>query len=186
MKLTLTQLSNALGIGSVRALSWLAPLNDAMEEFGIDSTAQVAAFLAQVGHESGRLVYVKEIWGPSQCPWQLRYEGRADLGNTELGDGKRFMGRGLIQITGRTNYRECGKALGVDFEANPQWLELPRYAARSAGWYWESHGCNVPAEVGNIRAVTRIINGGYNGLDDRIDLYNKAKLALVDTESTLA
>jgi putative chitinase len=184
--ITLSQLSNAMGVNSVRALPWLAPLNDAMAEFGINTPAQVAAFLAQVGHESGRLVYVKEIWGPTQCPWQAKYEGRKDLGNIQVGDGKRYMGRGLIQITGRANYQECSKALGIDFEANPEMLEQPRYAARSAAWFWDSHGCATPAEAGNIRAVTRIINGGYNGLDDRIALFNKAKLALADNQSTIA
>lgn len=172
------QLSAGLGVNLARVLPWVEPINNAMTEFGITTSAQVSAFIAQIGHESGRLQFVREIWNPKQCPWQAKYEGRADLGNNQAGDGKRYMGRGLIQITGRHNYQECGDALGVDFVAHPELLEVPTYAARSAAWFWVSHGCNAVADAGNFRAVTRIINGGYNGYDDRLALLQSVNTAL--------
>ncbi|WP_456027277.1 glycoside hydrolase family 19 protein, partial [Pseudomonas capeferrum] len=92
-------------------------LNTAMNRYGIVGTARVAAFIAQVGHESGQLRYVREIWGPTAQ--QLTYEGRADLGNTVKGDGSKYHGRGLIQITGRANYAACGEALGLDLINKP-------------------------------------------------------------------
>lgn len=174
--ITAQQLVKAYGIKRATADIWVAPLNSAMDKFGITSPVQVAAFLAQVGHESGRLRYVRELWNTTQCPWQAKYEGRADLGNTQVGDGKRYMGRGLIQITGRANYADCSLALGIDCVSHPELLERPDNAAMSAAWFWAAHGCNAVA--GNFRAVTRIINGGYNGLDDRLALLQSTNSAL--------
>lgn len=138
-------------------------------------------FLSQTGHESGGGRYVAELWGPT--PAQLRYEGRADLGNSQPGDGQRFKGRGLIQITGRANYtsvRERLRAAGIDdvpdFVARPEALEAPRWAALSAGDYWSMRGINAFAD--DLERATRAVNGGLNGLDDRRARWEKAKAVL--------
>jgi putative chitinase len=148
------------------------PLEQTFEEFAIDTPLRQAAFLAQIAHESGELRYVQEIWGPT--PTQLRYEGRRGLGNVYPGDGYRFMGRGLIQITGRANYEACGEALDLDLLGSPELLEEPLHAARSAGWYWDWRGINIPADVGDFERVTRLVNGGLNGFSDRIRYYERA------------
>lgn len=176
--ITAQQLAAAVGCPAERAAKWADALNTAMERYDINTPERQAAFLAQVGHESGRLIYVREIWNPAQCPWQAKYEGRADLGNVHPGDGARFKGRGLIQITGRANYRACGAALGEDLEDRPELLEQPIFAAMSAAWFWKAHGCNELADGGSFRAITRVINGGFNGLDDRLALWETAKGAL--------
>lgn len=145
----------------------------------ISTPARIAAFLAQVGHESGQLRYVRELWGPT--PAQRGYEGRSDLGNTQPGDGKRYLGRGLIQITGRANYRACGIALGLDLEAQPELLETPAHAAVSAAWFWLTNGLNRFADQETDTAfvqLTRRINGGTNGLDDRRVLWLRARAVL--------
>lgn len=147
-----------------------------MALYGIDSPARQAAFIAQVGHESGRLVYVRELWGPT--PVQRRYEGRKDLGNTNPGDGFRYRGRGLIQVTGRTNYARCGAALGIDLVDAPALLERPDNAALSAAWFWTSRGLSELADTGDFERITRRINGGLNGLNDRLKLWKSARLAL--------
>ncbi len=147
-------------------------LNAAMNRYGIVGAARVAAFIAQVGHESGQLRYVREIWGPTAQ--QAGYEGRADLGNTVKGDGSKYRGRGLIQITGRANYAACGEALGLDLINKPELLELPQHAAMSAAWFWSTKGLNTLADLGEFVKITRRINGGVNGLADRQALYEKA------------
>ena len=141
---------------------YVEPLNAAMAEYAIDANpAREAHFLAQVAHESGGFNYVRELATGDA------YEGRQDLGNTEAGDGRRYKGRGLIQITGRANYKACGDALGHDLIAEPEALEQPVYAARSAAWFWDSRNLNELADRGDIRAITKRINGGTNGLSDR-------------------
>ena len=155
---------------------YLEGLNDAFVKFDISTILRRAAFLAQIGHESGELRYTKEIWGPT--PAQSKYEGRLDLGNTERGDGKRFLGRGLIQITGRANYTICGKSLDLDLLDEPELLEQPRYASLSAAWYWKWRGCNVPADMGDMERVTKLINGGLNGYEQRMEIYGRALSAL--------
>ncbi|WP_248731765.1 glycoside hydrolase family 19 protein [Pseudomonas sp. MWU13-2517] len=147
-------------------------LNAAMSRYGIVGTARAAAFIAQVGHESGQLRYVREIWGPTAQ--QAGYEDRADLGNTVKGDGSKYRGRGLIQITGRANYAACGEALGLDLINNPQLLELPQHAAMSAAWFWSTRGLNTLADQGKFAMITRRINGGLTGQKDRQALYEKA------------
>ncbi|MBI6634012.1 glycoside hydrolase family 19 protein [Pseudomonas paralactis] len=147
-------------------------LNTAMNHYGIVGAVRVAAFIAQVGHESGQLRYVREIWGPTKQ--QAGYEGRADLGNTTKGDGSKYRGRGLIQITGRANYAACSEALGLDLISNPQLLEVPRHAAMSAAWFWSTRALNTLADQGEFVKITRRINGGENGLADRQALYEKA------------
>lgn len=143
-----------------------APLLDAaMREFDINTPARQASFLSQVGHESGQLRYVRELASGAA------YEGRKDLGNTQPGDGERYRGRGLIQITGRANYTAAMMALDVDVVEHPELLEAPVLACRSAAWFWESHGLNELADTGDQIKVTKRINGGINGLPDRIQLF---------------
>lgn len=174
--MTPQQLSRATGARIDRATAFLPHIAAAMAEFGIDTPVRQAAFLAQIGHESGNLRYTSEIWGPT--PVQSRYEGRADLGNTQPGDGSRFRGRGLIQTTGRHNYAATGNALGVDLLANPHLLAEPALAARSAGWYWQAHNLNALADTGDFLRLTKRINGGTNGLADRMALHSAATEAL--------
>jgi putative chitinase len=152
---------------------FLDPINQTFQKFLINTPERQSAFLAQIGHESGGLIYTKEIWGPTTA--QMRYEERKDLGNTVAGDGKKFMGRGLIQITGRANYDKVGKALGIDLISNPVLLEQPLTASLSAGWFWKTHGLNELADKGDFIGITKRINGGTNGLADRQALYAKAK-----------
>jgi len=142
-----------------------------MEKAEINTPARISHFISQVAHESGNFVYVKEIWGPT--PTQTRYEGRKDLGNTQAGDGKRFAGRGLIQVTGRFNYSALSTYLFGDNRLlqNPELLEQPEYAVMSAIWFWSKNNLNKIADAGTDKAtcekVTRRINGGINGLEDR-------------------
>ncbi|MBI6911028.1 glycoside hydrolase family 19 protein [Pseudomonas palleroniana] len=172
MPITEQQLLQILPNAGRQAGVFVPVLNAAMGRYGIVGTARAAAFIAQVGHESGQLRYVREIWGPTAQ--QLGYEERADLGNTVPGDGSKFRGRGLIQITGRANYAACGDALGLDLINNPQLLELPQHAAMSAAWFWSTKGLNTLADQGELVKITRRINGGVNGLADRQALYEKA------------
>lgn len=174
--MTPKQLALATGARIDRATAFLPHIVSAMAEFGIDSPARQAAFLAQIGHESGGLKYTTEIWGPT--PAQSRYEGRKDLGNVQVGDGIRYKGRGLIQTTGRANYAATGRALGIDLIANPEQLAEPVLSARSAAWFWQSRKLNAFADSGDFLTLTRRINGGLNGLDDRMALHSAATEAL--------
>lgn len=192
MSSTITVVQLAAGTGStlMRASTWLEPISAALDAFRVDTPARIGMFLAQIGHESGRLKYVREIWGPT--PAQLRYEGRKDLGNLRPGDGHRYLGRGLIQTTGHANYiaareglRQALPPVVPDFEASPELLELPRWAAYSAGWFWAKHGCNELADAGDFEALTRRINGGLNGYEERMALWDAGKSALAP-RSTLA
>lgn len=167
----------AVGCPAYRAEKWAAPLAAAMDRFGIVAHEDRAAFLAQTGFESGRFAYVREIWGPTK--WQLKYEGHTGLGNTEPGDGRRFCGRGLIQVTGRSNYSRCGLALGLDLLARPELLEDPLNAALSAGWFWKANGLSDLAKAGEFDKITRRINGsGMLGADERRAMFEKAKAAI--------
>jgi putative chitinase len=170
--MTPDQLQRAADCTRARAAVWAPIIMTAAEKWSIDTPLRLAGFVAQVAHESGRLRYVSEIWGPTQA--QARYEGRADLGNTQPGDGSRFRGRGLIQVTGRANYRKAAAALGIDCEARPELLALPEYAAESAAWFWTTHGLNTLADARDVIGMTRRINGGTNGLADRQALYRGA------------
>lgn len=166
-------LAQAANIPIKRAQTWAPVLEDAIDRFGVKN---VSMFIAQIGHESGSFVYVAELWGPT--PAQRRYEGRADLGNTQPGDGFWFRGRGLVQITGRNNYRECGQALGLDLLDHPEFLERPVNAAASAAWFWQSRKIDLIASPDTdtaFLAVTRKINGGTNGLADRCERWARAK-----------
>jgi putative chitinase len=167
--MTASDLLAIMPFAKARIGTFLDPLNAAMGEFDINTPARQAAFLAQVGHESGQLRYVREL-ASGQA-----YEGRKDLGNTEPGDGVRFKGRGLIQVTGRANYLTCGQALHLDLIERPELLEEPLHACRSAAWFWKSRGLNELADVGDFMRITRRINGGTNGMADRQALYIVAK-----------
>jgi len=154
---------------------YLEPIKKTLERYDINTPERVAAFLAQIAHESGSFRYVEEIASGSA------YEGRKDLGNTELGDGKRFKGRGLIQITGRANYTELSSYLQYDFISNPEALKLPGASCFSAGWFWNKMRLNELADEGTMesfRKITKKINGGYNGLADRIKHWKNCKKAL--------
>ena len=172
MPITEQQLLQILPNAGRQAGVFVPVLNTAMNRYGIVGTPRVAAFIAQVGHESGQLRYVREIWGPTAQ--QAGYEGRADMGNTVKGDGSKYRGRGLIQITGRANYAACGEALGLDLLSKPELLELPQHAAMSAAWFWSMKGLNTLADQGQFVKITRRINGGLTGQTDRKALYDKA------------
>lgn len=151
------------------------PIAEAMDEFEINTPARQAAFIAQIGHESGQFRYMEEL-ASGQA-----YEGRKDLGNTQPGDGRLFKGRGLIQITGRANYAACSKALFGDESIlinDPERLCEPTLAARSAAWFWKSHGLNDLADAGNFERITRRINGGLNGQPERLAFYARAQEVL--------
>ena len=177
MPITTQQLLQILPSAGAKAGVFAPVLNTAMQRYQIVGNKRVAAFIAQIGHESGQLVYVREIWGPT--PAQAKYEGRKDLGNTVPGDGFKYRGRGLIQITGRANYAECGEALGLDLINHPELLEKPQHACMSAAWFWASRGLSTLADAGKFDTITRRINGGQNGATDRQALYDKALKVLV-------
>jgi len=146
-----------------------------LAEASITTAQRAAALLAQVAHESAGLkAMVEEASGQA-------YEGRHDLGNTQPGDGPRYKGRGWIQLTGRANYARAGAALGLPLEADPALAAGPEVAARVAAWYWTTRGLNALADIGTeeaFRQMTRRINGGENGIDDRLRRWAKAKAAL--------
>ena len=161
---------SAAGASPELIARFLAPLNAAALEFEIVYRRRPWMFLAQVAHESGRFRYTSELWGPT--PAQLKYEGRPDLGNSAIGDGPLFRGHGLIQITGRANHQAVAQHFRLSFPRGViEWLQSPDGACRSAAWFWSTHGCNELADAGDFVAVTRRINGGLNGLEDRQSLY---------------
>ena len=176
MSITVQQLLLILPNAGQVAGVFVPVLNTAMNRYQIVGSKRVAAFIAQIGHESGQLKYVKEIWGPTAA--QTRYEGRTDLGNTQPGDGSKYRGRGLIQITGRANYKACGDALGLDLINQPQLLEKPQHACMSAAWFWATKGLSTLADESKFETITRRINGGVNGLADRQMLYARALTVL--------
>jgi len=185
----------ALGIDA----KWLEPLNKTFEKYEINTPVRQAAFIGQCGHESASFKVLEENLNYSAkglvATWPSRfhdieyaaeyerkperiankvYGGRADLGNTEDGDGWRFHGRGLIQLTGRTNYTVCGLALGKPFAEHPELVLDPENAAMTAGWFWNKRGLNSVADDQNWELLCKRINGGLNGLQDRIDRTHKA------------
>ena len=170
--ITTDQLYQAMGCPMPRAQKWIKAINAAMDAYQIDTKLRIAHFLAQVGHESGRLYYVRELASGSA------YEGRKDLGNTQKGDGVKYKGRGLIQLTGRYNYKLLTDEFKHDFINHPELLEEPQWAALSAGWYWDKRNLNILADADNILAITKKVNGGTNGLQDRSVLLTSAKQAL--------
>ncbi|RML30813.1 Glycoside hydrolase [Pseudomonas savastanoi pv. savastanoi] len=176
MSITTQQLLQILPNASSRAGVFVPVLNVAMSKYAIVTRLRIAAFLAQVGHESGQLRYVREL-GSDQ--YLDKYDtGRLAerLGNTpeDDDDGQLYRGRGLIQVTGRDNYTACAEALGLDLLEHPELLELPEHAAMSAAWFWHCAGLNTLADKGEFLAITKRINGGTNGQADRQMLYERA------------
>lgn len=181
----------ALGIDE----KWFQPLMDAFAKYNISTTKRQAHFLGQCMHESGNFKTLQEnlnysaealmrVW-PSRFPTKevadqyarnpekianKVYGGR--MGNTEDGEGWKYRGRGLIQLTGKENYRNCGDGILADLLGSPDMLLEPKWAAMSAGWFWNKKGLNDLADAGDIETITKRINGGLIGLDDR-----KAKVA---------
>jgi putative chitinase len=171
--LTLAQLRAIMPhLAEAKAQQFLPLLNAAMREAEITTPERRAAFLAQLAHESGELRYMEEIASGAA------YEGRKDLGNTQPGDGVRYKGRGPIQLTGRSNYRAAGKALGLDLEGEPTLAADPAVGCRVAAWYWRTRGLNALADRGAYFAITRKINGGYRGLEARLRYHDAARSAL--------
>lgn len=167
---TLRRIMPGLSVARARALA--GPLGRAMKEAGITTTKRRAAFLAQLGHESAGLRHFEELASGAD------YEGRSDLGNTRPGDGRRYKGRGPIQLTGRANYRAAGRALGLPLEAKPGLASRPDVGFRIATWFWNSRGLSPLADRGDFREITRRINGGLNGYGDRLAYWARAKRAL--------
>ena len=171
---------------------WVDALNETFSRFNIVSNNQQAMFIGQCSHECGNFRILEEnlnyraatlmkLW-PKRFPTQeianaydrnpkkianMVYASRMGNRDESSGDGYRFRGRGCIQLTGHANYFHCGKALGVDFVANPDLVATPKYASLSAGWFWSTHNCNAPADALDFAKVTKIINGGLIGLADR-------------------
>lgn len=174
--MNLSQLMKIMPYAGSRAVLFLPFLVSAMDEYDISTPARQSAFLAQIAHESGSLRYVREI------ATGIAYEGRRDLGNTQKGDGVKYRGRGLIQITGRANYKACSEALFGDDRLldTPVLLETPVNACRSAAWFWTDYKkLNALADAGKFVTLTRRINGGVNGLEDREAFYARAKEVLI-------
>ena len=182
MPITEGQLLEIMPNARSQAGVFISALNTAMLRFSINTPKRAAAFLAQVGHESGQLHYVREL-GSDQ--YLSKYDTgtlAARLGNTPAldGDGQKYRGRGLIQITGRDNYLQCSLGLFGDDRLVfvPQLLEQPQWAAESAAWFWEQNGLNELADRDQFNSITRRINGGLNGLQDRLQLWARARAVL--------
>lgn len=166
---TFTALFRKLGASADRAPDLAVCAARYFSEYGIlDTAGRLAHFMAQLVHESGSFRYMEEIASGSA------YEGRADLGNTQPGDGVRYKGRGPIQITGRENYQYFGRKIGIDIESNPSIAAVPSIGLHLALEYWRDRGLNALADRGDVEGITRKINGGTNGLADR-----KAHLAKI-------
>lgn len=182
MMLEKEKFKKAAGVSEALALEWSMVVSLACAEFDIDTPERLAMFIATIGHESGGFRHVREIWGPTTT--QSRYEGRKDLGNIKPGDGSKYRGRGLIQTTGRANYQAVSYALGKDFVSNPELLEQPENAARSAAYFWKSNGLNEIADTGDFLATQKRVNGFNrstglpNGWEDRKRRYDVASKAL--------
>jgi putative chitinase len=182
----------ALGIEG----KWFEPLQETFEKYEINTPKRQACFIGQCMHESGGFKFLRENLNYSakalMATWPSRfpdmdmaekyerqpskiadkvYSGR--MGNTEDGDGAKYIGRGLIQLTGKDNYKSFGEAIGEDLVANPQLVEQPRYAALSAGWFWNKRKLNALADAMDIETMSKRINGGTIGMADRIAKINK-------------
>ncbi len=141
--------------------------------YDVNTKLRMAHFLAQASHESAHFRTLQE-YATGEA-----YEGRKDLGNTQPGDGKRYKGRGIFQVTGRANYKKYGELVGIDLETNPEIASHPDISVKTALEYWRSHNLNKYADLDDIKSITRKINGGYNGLTERVAYLEKAKKLLV-------
>lgn len=185
--------NNLTGSKLRNAQGFLKGLEKYGSDAGLDKPHRMAHFLAQIMHESAEFRYFKEIWGPTTA--QRRYEGRSDLGNFRAGDGKRYMGRGPIQLTGRHNYNNftiwVRKTYGTampNFVNSPNLVENPEYGTLAAIWYWTvgnptGKSLNRYADDNNIEMITRRVNGGLNGYQDRIEYYDRSALTLAGYEN---
>ena len=182
MLITLPQLVQVMPGARLRAGVFLTALNAVFDRYEISRPKRTAAFLAQVGHESGELRYVRELGSDEYLSKYDTGTLATRLGNTPDadGDGQKYRGRGLIQITGRRNYLACSQALFGDDRLlrEPTLLEQPQWAAESAAWFWQSNGLNELADHDQFTTITRRINGGLNGLEDRLRLWARAKAVL--------
>lgn len=182
MKLTLDQLNKIFPAGAKagRNAKFLDGINTTIERSNLSTVNRVAGFLSQIGVESEEFLYVKELGNNAYLSKYDTGSLAKRLGNTPEadGDGQKYRGRGLIQVTGHDNYRDCGKALGLDLLNNPELLEQPLYAVESAGWYWDSRKINAACDADDIVRITKLVNGGTNGLDRRKAYYAKAKQVL--------
>ncbi|MBK5541492.1 glycoside hydrolase family 19 protein [Pseudomonas sp. TH05] len=200
MPITQQQLLQILPQARQVAGFFVPALNAAMARFKINSPVRMSAFIAQVGHESGQLTRMVENLNYSadrlQAVWPNRFDailaaqvarkpdqianiaygGR--MGNALPGDGWKYRGRGLIQLTGANNYRAAGGALGLDLVNHPELVEQPETAALVAGWFWQSNGLNELADSGQFAKITRTINGGLTGQTDRVALRDLAAKVL--------
>ena len=181
MPITVQQLLLILPNASQVAGVFVPVLNTVMSRYQIVSVKRIAAFIAQVGHESGDLTRLVENLNYSADALRMTWPNRFDaemasavarkpeqianiaygnrMGNTAAGDGWKYRGRGLIQITGKNNYRVCGEALGLDLMAQPELMEKPQHACMSAAWFWATNGLNALADAGKFDAITQRING---------------------------
>jgi putative chitinase len=172
-RLTFTALFRRLGASQDRAEELGLSAAVHLPAYGImDSKLRLAHFMAQLGHESGSFKYMEEIASGAA------YEGRSDLGNTQPGDGKLFKGRGVLQITGRANYRYFGRRIGVDIERRPDIAAVPSISLHLALAYWSDRNLNAHADADDIISITKKINGGINGIDDRRERLIKVKALL--------
>jgi len=149
-----------------------------MPRYQINTPLRILHFLAQAAHETDRWRTLQEYWGPTAA--QAGYEGRADLGNTQPGDGKRYLGRGVFQSTGRANYTDLARRTGLDLVAHPELAAAVSNAVLTACIFWDVHtlsgqSLNSLADADNIKAVTRVINGGQNGITDRVAILARGK-----------
>ncbi|MBX8534513.1 glycoside hydrolase family 19 protein [Pseudomonas cichorii] len=176
MPITQQQLLQILPSAGSKAGVFVPALNAAMGRYQIITPLRIAAFIAQIGHESGQLRYVRELGSDAYLKRYDTGQLAKNLGNTPEadGDGQLYRGRGLIQVTGRANYAACGEALGLDLLNHPELLEQPEHAAMSAAWFWGSNGLNRLADQGDFVKITKRINGGTNGLAERQEFYDRA------------
>lgn len=154
-------------------VQYLPPL---LYKYKLNNHLRVAHFLAQIGHETDHFRTLQEYASGAA------YEGRDDLGNTHRGDGRRYRGRGALQITGRYNYRKYGQKIGVDLENNPELARHPENSIKTALEYWVANNLNTLADQDNVKSITKRINGGFNGLQSRMDMLKRAKIAVKRAE----
>jgi len=187
------QLAQALKITPIKAEEWIDAINETFDRFDINTPERQACFLGQCAHESGGFTALKEnlnysaegltkVWpkrftslevaqpyhrNPEKIANKV-YADRMGNGDESSGEGFKYRGRGLIQLTGKDNYKACGDALGVDLVEEPDLVSTPQYAALSAGWFWDKNKLNQFADSNDMTTLTKRINGGTHGLDDRV------------------